>query len=256
MGLGGCGADPQRRVVLQEALADRVDGADHLGAGAEVAAERQHLTAGARRDRLASLAEDVEVGVAEAIDRLQFVADDHQLRLRPAQRFDQAQLQAVGVLELVDEQVAEAGAVCRPGFFFQQPHRQQLQVLEVDPGAPLLGGAEAGGEKPQQLADVGEGDPTFAGLGDATDGGVDRLPVGRHRFRLAPRPQLCDRVEVRRLCRCLEQRQRSLDQLVVGAARFELLGGLRGNRGGVAQCPFGIGRWWLGQPRLGLAAAA
>ena len=106
------GADPQgAEVVAQQALAERVDGADHLRPRAEVAAQRDRLAAGARLDRAAPLAEDVEVGVPEAVDRLQLVADDHQLRRGPAQRFDQPQLQAVGVLELVDEQVAEPGPV-------------------------------------------------------------------------------------------------------------------------------------------------
>ena len=85
----------------------------------------------------APLAEDVEVGVAEAVDRLQLVADDHQLRLRPAQRLDQAQLQPVGVLELVDQEVAEPGPVggARLGPL-EQARGQQLEVLEVDAGAP------------------------------------------------------------------------------------------------------------------------
>ena len=56
--------------------------------------------------------------------------------------------------------------------------------------------------------------------------------------------------------RRFEQRQRPLDELVVGAAGFELLDGLRGDAGGVAQCSLGVGRRRLGQSGLGLAAAA
>ena len=63
---------------------------------------------------VAALAEDVEVGVAEPVDRLQLVADDHQLGLAAAQRLDQTQLEPVRVLELVDEDVAEPGPVARP----------------------------------------------------------------------------------------------------------------------------------------------
>ena len=86
--------------------------------------------------------------MAEAVDRLELVADDDQLAARPAQRLDQPQLQAVGVLELVDHQVAEAPAVGLADLgALQQPGGEDLQVLEVDPGAPLLGRLEAGAEK-------------------------------------------------------------------------------------------------------------
>src|SRR3954466_13273369 len=105
-------AHPQRGVrAAEQRLAEEIDGAYDLRARAEVAAEAHQLGVAAAVDLLAAAAEDVEVGVAEAVDRLQLVADDGQLGRRPAESLDQPQLQAVGVLELVDEDLTEAVAV-------------------------------------------------------------------------------------------------------------------------------------------------
>ena len=145
-------------------------------------------------------AEHVEVGVPEAVDRLQLVADDHQLALRPAQGFDQAQLQAVGVLELVDQEVAEPGSVGRPRLGpLEQARGQQLQVLEIDAGAPFLGDREALGEQLQQLADMPVGEAALAGLRNPAQRRLDRLLVGGHRLRLAPGSQRRHLVEARGL---------------------------------------------------------
>ena len=119
--------------------------------------------------------------MAEAVDRLQLVADDDQLAARPAQRLDQPQLQAVGVLELVDQQVAEAAAVGLADLGpLEQPGGEDLQVLEVDPGAALLGRLEAGREELQQLGQVAVGLAALAGLG-ACGRSPPRSPRGRGR---------------------------------------------------------------------------
>ena len=56
----------------------------------------------------AALAEDLHVGVAEAVDRLELVADEEPLRVGPGQQVDQLALEPVRVLELVDHDRAEA----------------------------------------------------------------------------------------------------------------------------------------------------
>ena len=53
-----------------------VDGGEHLGARAVVERQRERLL-----DGLAPLAEDLHVGVAEAVDRLELVADEEELGL-------------------------------------------------------------------------------------------------------------------------------------------------------------------------------
>ena len=71
-------------------------------------AQRDDRRAGARRRR--ELAREVEdaahVGAAEAVDRLVGVADDDQVAAVAGQRLEQRDLAGVGVLVLVDEDVA------------------------------------------------------------------------------------------------------------------------------------------------------
>ena len=71
--------------------------------------------------------------MTEAVDGLELVADHEQPRLRPPQRVDQRQLDAVRVLELVHHQVLEALPPCgsHRSRRSQQPERAQLEVLEV-----------------------------------------------------------------------------------------------------------------------------
>ena len=63
--------------------------------------ERQHVA-----DGLAPLLEDLDVGVPEAVDRLELVADEEEVVARD--QVDQLALEAVRVLELVDADLAEA----------------------------------------------------------------------------------------------------------------------------------------------------
>src|ERR1700757_5284270 len=86
--------------VRAEELVDR---GEHLGAGPVVERERERLL-----DGLAPLAEDLHVGVAEAVDRLELVADEEELGLGGPEQVDDLRLEAVRVLELVDEDRAEA----------------------------------------------------------------------------------------------------------------------------------------------------
>ncbi len=81
-------------------------GVEHLGTAAEVARERGRGSAGVVRR--VPLLEDRHVGVAEAVDRLQLVADEE--HVVAVERVDELQLQPVGVLELVDHDALEAPA--------------------------------------------------------------------------------------------------------------------------------------------------
>ena len=124
--------------------------------------------------------------MAEGVDRLQLVADHDQLGLRPLQRLDQPQLQAVGVLELVDQQVGEAAAVGLADLGpLEQAGGEDLQVLEVDPGAALLGRLEGGGVEAQEVGEVAVGDAALARLGGAGDRRLERLAEGGERFGFA-----------------------------------------------------------------------
>ena len=81
----------------------------------------------------ATVLEKLDVGVAEAVDRLLGVADHEQIAV--GDLVDQAELHTIGVLQLVDHHAlaalsdapADLGAA-------QQPERQQFEILEVDGG--------------------------------------------------------------------------------------------------------------------------
>ena len=91
-------------IALVEALAEDVpDDGQQLGARAVAPRQRQ-----ARRGALAPRAEELDVGVAEAVDGLARVADEDPLAVGPDERVEQPALQAVRVLELVHEHEVEA----------------------------------------------------------------------------------------------------------------------------------------------------
>ena len=125
-----------------------VDGGEHLRARAVVERERERLPGG-----LAPLAEDLHVGVAEAVDRLELVADEEELRLRRPQQVDDLGLQAVRVLELVHEDRAEARlfALAELGLRAEQVARLELEVLEVERRLARLRLRVPGREQRQQL---------------------------------------------------------------------------------------------------------
>ena len=97
--------------------------------------------------------------MAEAVDRLELVADEEQLLLPTgAEEVDQVGLEAVRVLELVDHDRAEAELLHLPDRFVvaQELAGAQLQVLEVECRLAILrlgvGGREAGQQLLQELA--------------------------------------------------------------------------------------------------------
>ena len=128
-----------------------VERAQDLRARAEVGGQRR----GPARclQARATRAEDLHVGMAEGVDRLQLVTDRAGVVAR--HQLEQLELQGVRVLELVDHDALEALAVAGgdPGLAGQQVARQQLEVVEVDAAASALGRRVGVGVAPQQLVD-------------------------------------------------------------------------------------------------------
>ncbi len=100
--------------------------------------------------------EERDLGPAEAVDRLLGVTHHHQpARRRPRQELGDLHLQAVGVLELVDEEKAEAGAEV-PADALAVPESgpgQEEEVEEIDEPAlslPLVVEGEHAAEGPHQ----------------------------------------------------------------------------------------------------------
>ena len=138
-------------VVVAELLAEEVvDCREHLGPRAVVAGQRQTL--GRRR---AALAEHGDVGVAEAVDRLELVADEEDVgRAGPAaHQVDDVALQPVRVLELVDHDRAEPQLLelADVRMVAQQVARVELQIFEVERRLALLRRRVLGGEQVEQL---------------------------------------------------------------------------------------------------------
>ena len=109
---------------------DRVRGRQDVGGGAVVLLKLHHPCTG---EVLVEVEDVAHVGAAPAVDGLVVVAHHADVLPLPAEQAQEPVLRGVGVLELVDEHVAEAG----------RPARQQL-------GVPLeqLGGAQ------QQISEV------------------------------------------------------------------------------------------------------
>src|SRR5215471_17134525 len=72
--------------------------------------------------------------MAEAVDRLELVADEEELGLGRPEQVDDLRLEPVRVLELVDEDRAEAGLFPLPELRMraQERARLELQVREVE----------------------------------------------------------------------------------------------------------------------------
>ena len=103
----------------------------------------------------AAFLEDVDVGVAEAVDGLELVTDEEQL-VR-VEQIDQLALQPVRVLELVDHDRAEAQPLALGDLGDREKiARPELEILEIERRLTILrllvGGAEPGQELLQQVA--------------------------------------------------------------------------------------------------------
>ena len=156
-----------------------VDHVEDLGTRAVVLRQRQHAAR-----LLAPLAEDLDVRVPEAVDRLELVPDEEQLAVLAGEEVDQLALQPVRVLELVDHHRAEAPALALADVvvLLQDLAREKLEVLEVERGLTVLRlavGAVVGEQELLELLAVSGGERFERGPLD----GVPRLLV---RLALAP----------------------------------------------------------------------
>ena len=136
-------------LVAELAAEQLVDGVEYLGTRPVVPREREDCRRGAP-----PFPEYGDVGMAEAVDRLELVADDEEVGVRPlAEQVEQLGLEPVRVLELVDHDRAEPPALPFADRLVvaEQVARAKLQVLEVERRFALLGGAVGGGERRQEL---------------------------------------------------------------------------------------------------------
>ena len=118
---------------------------------AEVRGQQPHALLA---ERGAALAEDRHVGVAEAVDRLELVADREQVVA--LERLEHVELEPVRVLELVDHDQREALRPALPvlGVGGEQVAHAELEVLEVEPRALRLGLRVARAEAREQHRDL------------------------------------------------------------------------------------------------------
>ena len=127
-----------------------VDDGEHLGTRAVVPRQREQL-----RRRRAPLPEDLDVGVAEAVDRLELVAHEEHLRgaMRAAEQIYELALEAIRVLELVHHDRAEAELLALPDLLVvaEQVAGAELEILEVERGLAILGLLVRAGETVQEL---------------------------------------------------------------------------------------------------------
>ncbi len=181
--VGGDRAGHQRRERRAELGRERaVEHVEQLLARAEVARQPPH--AGLAEPRPA-LAEDRHVGVAEAVDRLELVADREQVVA--LERLEHVELEPVRVLELVDhDQLEPLGPRGAGGGVGEQVAHPQLEVGEVDRGAGGLGGVERAAEAVEQVVEQDQrGAGVMAGAGAC---GRPPTPRGRRRTRRARAP--------------------------------------------------------------------
>ena len=145
--LRGC---RKRLVVVAERIAEEVVHClEHLRSRAVVARERE------QRGRLrAALAEDLEIRVAEPVDRLELVSDREDLRrIGVCNEVDELALQPIRVLELVhhDHPEAQLRRLAHGRVVAEQVARGELQVLEVHDGLATLRRRVLGSEPLEQL---------------------------------------------------------------------------------------------------------
>ncbi len=163
-----------------------VDDSEDLGARAVVLGEREHAAALG-----AALPEDLDIGVAEAVDRLELVP--HEEELLGVERVDELALEPVRVLELVHEHGAEAppGLLAHLLAGEEEVAGVELEVLEVDARFARLrlavGLVEAAQELLEELA-VARGHLVERGALDR----VERLLQPGERLDLLRRAQIAE----------------------------------------------------------------
>ena len=169
------GAGDEGREALAEDRGERpVEDVEQLLGGAEVGPQGADAIG---VERGPPLAEDLHVRAAEAVDRLELVADREQVVA--LDRLQHVELQPVRVLELVDHQQLEALAEAAADRVLarEQVADAELQVLEVEARARGLVLRVRPGERLQQLADEDHGRPRVV-VGARLPVGAERLAVG------------------------------------------------------------------------------
>ena len=140
------GGDERRVVVAEVRREQLVDDVEQLRPRAVIRPQRQNvLRAGA------PLLEDLDVGVPEAVDRLELVADEEQLL--GIELIDDLALETVRVLELVDHDRAEAEALAVAYVLIsrQEIPGAQLEILEVERALRVLRALVRVAEELEQL---------------------------------------------------------------------------------------------------------
>ena len=140
------GRDELLEFVAERGREQVVDDLEDLRARAPVVRERQHLT-----DLIAALLEHLDVGVQEAVDRLELVADEEELVA--GDEVDQLALEPVRVLELVDADLPEAQLLALADRFViaEQVAGPQLEVVVVERGLAVLRRLVAAVEAQEEL---------------------------------------------------------------------------------------------------------
>ena len=154
VGVGAAGLEREEAALAEGRVEGQVDGVEQLPAAAEVALQGGQAAAPAQLGRGA--VEDPHVGVAEAVDRLQAVADGEQA-IATEQREDLG-LQRVDVLELVHHHGVEAAgpAPAQVVAGEQEVAHAELEVVEVEAGGRALEARVAVRERDQQRIEDGE----------------------------------------------------------------------------------------------------
>ena len=154
VGVGAAGLEREEAALAEGRVEGQVDGVEQLPAAAEVALQGGQAAAPAQLGRGA--VEDPHVGVAEAVDRLQPVADGEQA-IATEQREDLG-LQRVDVLELVHHHGVEAAgpAPAQVVAGEQEVAHAELEVVEVEAGGRALEARVAVRERDQQRVEDGE----------------------------------------------------------------------------------------------------
>jgi hypothetical protein len=165
------------------------------------------------------LAEDLHVGVPEPVDRLELVADREEVVA--FERLQQVQLEAVGVLELVDHQQREALAPAAAlGLVGEQVAHAELEVLEVDRRPLRLAVGVLGGEAREQRVDQDHRGPRVVVRAPGPVG-LPGGPVGLARLR---RERLRARAELRRVELARRRHTRGREHALARRERAAALG--------------------------------
>src|SRR6202012_2789747 len=105
----------------------------------------------------------------------------------------------------------------------EQAGGEDLEVLEVDPGAAFLRRLEGAGVEADQVGEMAGGETAVAGLGGAGDRRLERLAEGREGSGFAGRAERFERGEGRWRPGGRQAGERLLEREAFGVALLQLL---------------------------------